>query len=480
MTPFLPTKYRPIKQQIFLRQNFPSRKRATTMVSPPLPIAVTPAPQPLLVPPPPLIHAVSGALGSAIALLLFYPLERIKVEQQRQLHAHNNNTTAATTVVDPDETIEFTSAKSSNSHKDIDAPQTCSSSLKEAMLGESWSFPTSTAVGASSDDEKFHDAISEVKEKNYTNTTPERQTTIVQCFQMLLRRHQLYSGITPVVTTVAISNFIFFYLNEWFKTRLLRLQGDPSSSSSSATRIRSLLASCFAGIGNVLITNPLWVTNLRITTGTAKYTNLIQELQHTIQQHHGSVQHLWSGTIASLLLVSNPVIQFFIYEELKVWILRRQNNRHVSNTSLQSHNHHHNHLTPIQAFIMGAIAKTIATLLTYPLQVAQSLLRMQNDVQHRHIVEEEEDNAHGTSATSKRQSISAKNIYSSTSDCLIQLYQQKGIAALFTGLRAKLLQTILTAALTFLSYEQIVHALHGTYQSVLLRQHQHHSNRIPT
>ena len=43
---------------------------------------------------PPLIHAVAGSLGGALALLLFYPLERARIEMQKNMshqssHAHS-------------------------------------------------------------------------------------------------------------------------------------------------------------------------------------------------------------------------------------------------------------------------------------------------------------------------------------------------------------------------------------------------------
>jgi solute carrier family 25 (peroxisomal adenine nucleotide transporter), member 17 len=244
-------------------------------------------------------------------------------------------------------------------------------------------------------------------------------------------------------------------MNEWFKNHLLR---QPQSSLSSAAaktasrainlRYRSLLASCLAGIFNVLITNPLGVTNLRIATGDAKYNDLISEMIHTIRQHNNTIQHLWSGTMASLLLVSNPVIQFFVYEELKTW--------QPGNNNSQRKPHQ---ITPIKAFVIGAIAKTIATILTYPLQVAQSLLRMQEKMNHKIELNTE--------------CAKPPKSYTGTSDCLKQLYQQNGIISLYTGIRAKLLQTVLTAAFTFVSYEQIVQTLH----TFLLFYRNNHSTR---
>ena len=55
-------------------------------------------------------------------------------------------------------------------------------------------------------------------------------------------------------------------------------------------------------------------------------------------------------------------------------------------------------------------------------------------------------------------------------DCLVQLYKRRGIQEWFTGMRAKLLQTVLTAAFTFLTYEQIL----GAVQSALIK-----GGRIP-
>lgn len=70
---------------------------------------------------------------------------------------------------------------------------------------------------------------------------------------------------------------------------------------------------------------------------------------------------------------------------------------------------------------------------TSPLQLAQTVLRLQ-DSKHK-----------------------------GTLDCLRKLYADGGLAKLFTGMRAKLLQTVLTAAFTFLTYEQIL----GVVQTAL-------------
>lgn len=104
------------------------------------------------------------------------------------------------------------------------------------------------------------------------------------------------------------------------------------------------------------------------------------------------------------MLVLNPAIQFTIYEALKRRIMPK------STTSF---------------FLIGAVAKAIATIVTYPLQLAQARLR------------------HGSSKMN-------------TIALLLSIIKRKGLPALFQGLEAKLLQTVLTAALMFAVYEKIV------------------------
>lgn len=131
------------------------------------------------------------------------------------------------------------------------------------------------------------------------------------------------------------------------------------------------------------------------------YTGLIDGLIHIATTE--GINVLWSGIGPSLLLVSNPAIQFTVYEALK---------RHIPAKSA------------IAFFLMGAMAKTIATIATYPLQLVQARLR------------------HGNSKMN-------------TAALLLSLLKRKGPAALFQGLEAKLLQTVLTAALMFTTYEKI-------------------------
>ena len=87
---------------------------------------------------------------------------------------------------------------------------------------------------------------------------------------------------------------------------------------------------------------------------------------------------------------------------------------------------------------MGAVAKAVATTLTYSLQTVQSILRF-----GRHRLNPE-----------NRTLGSLKNVLY----LLRERVRRFGLMGLYKGLEAKLLQTVLTAALMFLVYEKLTAA----------------------
>lgn len=73
------------------------------------------------------------------------------------------------------------------------------------------------------------------------------------------------------------------------------------------------------------------------------------------------IEALWAGTLPSLLLVINPAIQFMTYEAVKRRLSSKFGNRQLSSALI---------------FLAGAVAKTVATVVTYPLQIVQTKLRV--------------------------------------------------------------------------------------------------------
>lgn len=225
----------------------------------------------------------------------------------------------------------------------------------------------------------------------------------------------LYRGLGPVLTSICCSNFVYFYTFHGLRASV--------GSEGGHSALRDLGLAMFSGIINVLTTTPLWVVNTRLKMQGAKLTEQDKDklknycYKGTIDglfkvASTEGISALWNGTMPSLLLVSNPAVQFMIYEGLKRWATENLDKKLNSST----------------IFLIGASAKVVSTILTYPLQLVQSKLRYGNE--------------------------ELKKL------SLLQMFQKiirsGGLQGLYKGLEAKLLQTVMTAALMFVFYEKIV------------------------
>lgn len=373
---------------------------------------------------PPTAHAIAGAVGGAFATWLFYPLELIRVEAQKQ----GNNT------------------------RETD-DETCNS--KEP-----------------------HSNATKDNEPKLSRTESD-----VECFIRLYKKEALYRGASSMVTTMLISSFITFYALEVTRKSLSMLQkGNHAQRQKSLRQMHqlqrhmkfieyllpkskmgmSLLSSTLTGIINVFLTTPLWNGTRRIMESDSsdfgspkkplRQPSLWEMMKH-IENDEGVLQ-LWHGTWSSLLLVSNPAIQYFLYEQIRVWVLGIKNDkRHRRQLAHGSRDDGHKilQLSALEAFAFGAFAKTIATIVTYPLQLAQVLIRLRkNEVKN---------------ALSNGQDDQQLKEYDGILDCLYQQYKRGGFTSLFQGMNSKMLQTVGQAAFTFLTYEQTLKLVGKVYES---------------
>lgn len=175
----------------------------------------------------------------------------------------------------------------------------------------------------------------------------------------------LYQGWWSAVVSLGASNFVYFYAYNALKNAFKRARGIRDIDA-----VTNLLVASVAGVINVLATTPLWVVGTRLATQRKK-----AKTSYTTDQASGKVDErppytgvwncltrivneegpaaLWKGVGPSLILVSNPSIQFVAYERMRQPMVRVAERRGSS-------------ITPFEFFVMGAIAKAVATLLTYP------------------------------------------------------------------------------------------------------------------
>ncbi len=221
----------------------------------------------------------------------------------------------------------------------------------------------------------------------------------------------LYRGVTSLAFSLFTMSFIQFYIFHGLKA-VLQAQHEQQHV------LTDLLFGSVAGVVVTIVTNPLWVVNTRLKLQGAKLkSSVYKDLKHPryngildclvkIVQYEGILE-LWKGLFPSLVLVSNPGIQFMVYEGLK-----RLTQRVLGYSKLHG----------MFYLVFGAIGKMIATFATYPLQLLQ---------------------------TRTRAGYKGKEVFAAE-DLSFSL---RGFMALYRGLESKLMQTVFTAALMFFLYE---------------------------
>ncbi|KAH7313251.1 peroxisomal carrier [Stachybotrys elegans] len=160
----------------------------------------------------------------------------------------------------------------------------------------------------------------------------------------------LYAGINGSLLGVASTNFAYFY---WYTiVRSLYLQYSKAGASPSTAA--ELALGAVAGAVAQLFTIPVAVVTTRQQTARREdRKGLIDTAREVIDGPDG-ISGLWRGLKASLVLVVNPAITYGAYERLKEVFFPGKSN-----------------LKPGEAFLLGAMSKALATIVTQPLIVAK-------------------------------------------------------------------------------------------------------------
>lgn len=144
-------------------------------------------------------------------------------------------------------------------------------------------------------------------------------------------------------------------------------------ASKRLTTVESMIAGAIAGSATVLLTNPIWVVNTRMTArkrneesdesllpgklgGGKKAPTTVGTLLALLKDE--GPQALFAGVVPALVLVINPILQYTIFEQLRNALEKRRR------------------ITPQDAFVMGALGKLLATSITYPYITVKSRMHV--------------------------------------------------------------------------------------------------------
>jgi len=220
----------------------------------------------------------------------------------------------------------------------------------------------------------------------------------------------LYAGLDSALFGITVTNFVYYYWYEYSRAFFQR-----TTKKANLSTLESMAAGALAGSATVLITNPIWVVNTRMTareneevlptkageTPNKKKPGTIPTLLKIIREE--GFTRLFAGVLPALVLVINPILQYTVFEQLKQMLEKRRK------------------VGPTDSFLLGALGKLAATSITYPYITVKS---------RAHVAAQ---NAHkeGMTATLKR------------------IYKEEGIGGLYGGIGPKVTQSVITAAFLF-------------------------------
>lgn len=246
----------------------------------------------------------------------------------------------------------------------------------------------------------------------------------------------LYAGLDSAVFGISVTNFVYYYWYEWTRSFFERRS---SAGSRKLSTVESMIAGAIAGSATVILTNPIWVVNTRMTTRKhqvqeAEDNNTTLPLSEATEKKSKKAgpapttvgtllallrkegpQALFAGVVPALVLVINPILQYTLFEQMKNAYERRRKRN----------------ITPQVAFVLGALGKLFATSVTYPYITVKSQMHVAGD-------------------GGKEGAVAA----------LRRVVREEGYAGLYKGIGPKVAQSVLTAAFLFafkdVLYEQTV------------------------
>lgn len=229
----------------------------------------------------------------------------------------------------------------------------------------------------------------------------------------------LYQGLGTKNLQSFISQFIYFYGYSYFKKLYIRRTGFKSIGTKA-----NLVIAAVAGACTAIITQPLDTASSRMQTSEfGKSKGLWKMLTE------GSWSEAFDGLGISLLLTSNPAINYTVFDQLKSRLLKG-NPDNVNNDASPEV------LSAFSAFVLGAISKSIATCLTYPAIRCKVMIQAA-----------ETSDADSTKGKPKAQKTIPGVLYA--------IWRKEGVLGYFKGLEAQILKTVLSSALLLMIKEKI-------------------------
>ena len=145
---------------------------------------------------------------------------------------------------------------------------------------------------------------------------------------------------------------------------------------SEGSNANALISGFVAGIASNTVTNPIWMVRTRMQlfantdAGQRAYKGYGDAISSIFKQE--GIGGFYKGIAASYWGCTEGAIQFLVYEQLKTRLSKRENARRRAEGLAATQQ-----LSKTEYFFSAALAKSMASIITYPHEVARTRLREQ-------------------------------------------------------------------------------------------------------
>ncbi|CAO3600409.1 unnamed protein product [Absidia cylindrospora] len=234
----------------------------------------------------------------------------------------------------------------------------------------------------------------------------------------------LYMGLGADSVATLLSSFIYFYCY----TALRNLQEKMNTSMGKQSAALNVYQELFLGAESALVsrffTSPVSNITTRLQTNNGKHKQSFMDIAKDIYREK-SITGFWTGYRASIVLVSNPSITYFVFEKLKAMYLRANNKTT---------------LTSLQIFLFSALAKSVATMITYPFIFLRANMVGGSSGKPRN-----NDDIKTTEEDEQKQPKSTGMLV-----LLKQVIEKEGVSGLYKGMKAQITKGFFNSGILFM------------------------------
>eukprot|EP01059_Diplonema_ambulator_P010071 TRINITY_DN20055_c1_g2_i2.p1 TRINITY_DN20055_c1_g2~~TRINITY_DN20055_c1_g2_i2.p1 ORF type:complete len:495 (+),score=126.20 TRINITY_DN20055_c1_g2_i2:76-1560(+) len=198
-------------------------------------------------------------------------------------------------------------------------------------------------------------------------------------------------------------------------------KGEGEQVSDAVRLLLGVVAGCFAAF----LVTPLSIITFRMQGKEGAGHGFFSMIAHIIKTD--GFMSLWHGLGPSLVLAINPCITFYVFDELKTWFLRRKISRMKGAEAAEVNvTDSYQKLTPLETLCLGAMAKAVASTITFPLLMAKI-----------------------------RMGLFGKERYPTMMSTFSTVLQEEGFAGMFKGMGLSLMRSVFIAALEFAMRDKV-------------------------